>query len=275
MSRCSAEHEQDKLLPSSVLNEYPEIQFRDVSDISKEALEMSRSSPLHHAFASPSSWSFQGEAHHVRSMQMSHGHDVLVRRALWEEEKIRPAVDVAGFRRLEKKTKNHWGCSRVRWVQQVSENIEMLRREVYKRYGKQYHHSDLDGLFNLKMLETVALAAAIRGKNPKLPYICVRQALGPPFTEKQQELMHNSQQGCVVVGNAKAEVWRGRKRLAIERRMQKELKEGLPRDCFGLLMDVSKVDITQSKDNEGETVTTTASKGGDAVEEADDDVLAF
>ena len=36
------------------------------------------------------------------------------------------------------------------------------------------------------MLETVALAAAIHQRKPKLPYICMRQALGPPWTETKK-----------------------------------------------------------------------------------------
>ena len=74
---------------------------------------------------------------------MIHGHDVVVRRVLWDAAHVRPAVDVLGYRRLEKKTRDWYGHSKIPWVKEVAENVKLLREEAHKRYGRDYHHTDL------------------------------------------------------------------------------------------------------------------------------------
>ena len=79
------------------------------------------------------------------------------------------------------------------------------------RYGKLYHHSDLLNLFNERFLETVALRASSRGRRAKLPYVCLRQSLGVPFSEKQQEELQKSRGGAAAVGEASLFVFQNQK----------------------------------------------------------------
>ena len=268
-----AEYQEDQHLPEKTLDDYPGLMFRDVADISSEAIVMSRCSALDHALAFPSCYSVQGVHVRVRRNRMIHGHDVLVRRALWEVERVRPAVDVVGYRRMEKKTRSDWGDSRIGWIKDVVENVRTLEEEVLKRYGMQYHHADLFNLFNKQMLETVALAAVTAKRRPKLPYICVRQALGPPFTERQQKAIASCYMGCRALSETCVEACRGM-RLLVDGKWKSLMKDAVrEEDCFAMLKCWKEKEGKVDDKSEIESLVTTTSSDVGVVEEDDDDIL--
>ena len=138
-------------------------------------------------------------------------HDAIVRQSLWEEHAIRPAVDVVDFRRLRRCSRGNWGKLRIDWVARVDDDVSRMRGEVLKRYGNLYHHSDLLNIYNDRFLETVALRAASCGRRAKLPFICLRQSLGVPFSVKQQEELRKVRYGAAAVGEAALYVFQHQK----------------------------------------------------------------
>ena len=127
MSFVFAENETDTWLPDITKTCYPALTFKDITDLSREAEETSRRSAADHAISFTSCRVIQGEHTQLRRNRMIHGHDVVVRRVLWDAAHVRPAVDVLGYRRLEKKTKDWYGHSKIPWVKEVAENVKLLR----------------------------------------------------------------------------------------------------------------------------------------------------
>ena len=134
-----------------------------------------------------------------------------MRQSLWEEHAVRPAVDVVDFRRLRRCSRGNWGKLRIDWVARVDDDVSRMRGEVLKRYGDLYHHSDLLNIYNDRYLETVALRAASHGKRAKLPFICLRQSLGVPFSAKQQEELKKVRYSAAAVGEAALYVYQNQK----------------------------------------------------------------
>ena len=134
-----------------------------------------------------------------------------MRQSLWEEHTIRPSIDLLDYRKLRRRSRGKWGEFTIGWVGNVEEDVRRLRTEVLDRYGKLYHESDLLNLFNERFLKTVALRASSRGRRAKLPYVCLRQSLGVPFSEKQQEELQKSRRGVAAVGEASLFVFQNQK----------------------------------------------------------------
>ena len=106
------------------------------------------------------------------------------------------------------------------------------------------------------MLETVALAAAIHQRKPKLPYICMRQALGPPWTERQRNLVKTSKCGCFALGEVCAEGWRGaRERWLAAEKAGVNMKE-LAKDWYGFPMYIPDVNAEKEAKKKAARATT-------------------
>ena len=198
-------------LPLSATGNGGEVSFGEVAEVGEDVLALAESSALSHSLAARSSRILRSPFEKNRSNRLVYGHDALVRQSLWEEHGVRPAVDVVDYRKLRRRSRGNWGTIAIDWVSRVEEDVSRLRGEVIKRYGKLYHHSDLLHLYNTEFLETVALRAASRGRRAKLPFVSLREALGVPFSEKQQKELEIARSGAAAVGEAALYVFQNQK----------------------------------------------------------------
>ena len=192
----------DPWLPIDAAGKGDVVSFAEVADLGIDTLRLAKSSALFHAIAAPSSRIIRPPFDKQARNRFIYGHDVTLRQSLWEEHGIRPSVDVGGYRNLRKSSRGKWGSSSIDWVAAVDVDVARLRDEVLKRYGKLYHHDDLFNIYNERFLETVALKAACQKKRAKLPYVCLRQSLGVPFSIEQQAKLKEARCGAVAVGEA-------------------------------------------------------------------------